>query len=459
MNSYKKLVSTTSILAIGTFSSKVLVFLLMPFYTRVLTSADYGTVDLIIQTCNLLIPLASVGVANSVIRFGLDRDVNKKAVFTTGLLTVLCGFGVLCVVSPILSFAGFISNYVFLVLLYVLVSSLHAVCAQYVQAKKYTRLFAIDGVIRTLLTIGLNILFLAVFKMGIMGYVLATVLSDLISIAFLFFMAALHREIDVHSLNRATTMLMLKYSIPLIPTMLCVWIVSISDRYMIYYMVDPSAAGIYAVSYKIPTILSIVAGIFGDAWQISIVSESAEKRRSFFSNIFSTYQCIAVIGASGLIMTAKISTALLASPAYYEAWRCMPILVMGTMFSCLATFLSSIYMIEKKSIYSLITTALAAGSNVLLNLLLIPALGVMGAAIATCSSYFLMFVVRAFHSRKFIAVSWDLKKFLPSVILVVLQAVLMVLEVPFWLPLQIILFCSILALNLRGLLRSLFRVL
>lgn len=75
MDKYKKLISNTFIFAIGTFSSKVLVFLLMPLYTRVLTTGDMGIVDLIVPTANLIIPIVSVGISNGIIRFGLDRSV------------------------------------------------------------------------------------------------------------------------------------------------------------------------------------------------------------------------------------------------------------------------------------------------------------------------------------------------------------------------------------------------
>lgn len=77
MDKYKRLISNTVIFAVGTFSSKVLVFLLMPLYTRVLTDAEYGVTDLIVQTGNLLLPLVSLGIINAVIRFGLDRGQHR----------------------------------------------------------------------------------------------------------------------------------------------------------------------------------------------------------------------------------------------------------------------------------------------------------------------------------------------------------------------------------------------
>ena len=495
-NSYRKLVSTTLILAVGSFSSKVLVFLLMPFYTRVLSQTEYGAANLIAQACNLLMPLASAGIANSVIRFGLQKNSNKKGVFSMGLVTVLAGSSLLACFTPLLRRLSFLDGYALLTLAYVLASALHSVCAQFVQARKYTKLFALDGVLRTLLTIGLNILLLAVFDLGVTGYLLATILSDLLSTLFLWRMASLSRYFSLSAIDRSVAFTMLRYSIPLIPTMICVWVVSMSDQYMLEYMLNQSgqaadglinqlprllnaagkalkaswnlpadhsvgsaAVAVYVISNKIPHILSIVASIFGDAWQISIVSEDPKKQQRFFSNVFSTYQCIALVGASGLIMTSKLMVTLLAAPSYYIAWRYIPPLVLGATCSCLATFLGSIYMVERQSVYTLLTTLLSAGANIGMNLLLIPKIGVMGAALSTFLSYLLMFLVRGVHPRRFIPVRWHLLKFLPGSALALAQAWVMLAEPPLWPLWQILMFLAVLALNCKELTRSLFRLL
>ena len=87
---------------------------------------------------------------------------------------------------------------------------------------------------------------------------------------------------------------------------------------------------------KIPTILLTVANTFSSAWQLSALSEQpkAEKER-FFSNVFTVYSAIAFVVASGVILTAQISTRLLAAPDYYEAWRYVPVLTLATTFACL----------------------------------------------------------------------------------------------------------------------------
>ena len=84
--------SNTAILAVGTFTSKVLVFLLMPLYTALLSAEEFGIADLVTQTANLIIPLAAVGICDGLFRFALDaggdgRD--EKRVFTSALLVIL----------------------------------------------------------------------------------------------------------------------------------------------------------------------------------------------------------------------------------------------------------------------------------------------------------------------------------------------------------------------------------
>ena len=94
MDKYKKLASNTLIFAIGTFSSKILSFLLMPFVTRMMGTGDYGSADLVQQTVNVLIPVVTLQVNSAALRFALDKAVDKSDVFKVGVRTTLAGFSV-----------------------------------------------------------------------------------------------------------------------------------------------------------------------------------------------------------------------------------------------------------------------------------------------------------------------------------------------------------------------------
>ena len=417
MNQYRTLITNTVLFGLSTFGSRFLNFLLTPFYTRVLTSAQYGVTDLIIQTGNLIIPLAAAGIGSGVIRFGLERGSDKAPVFTTGVVVTLAGFAVLLAVSPLLEGISFLSGYVWLVLLYVVAANLHSVCSQFARTMGHIRLFALDGVLRTVLAIGFNILLLAVFPLGIAGYVLASVFADVAAALFVFLRARQWRYLRLQAMSRAVTARMLRYCVPLIPSGIYGWIISMSDRYLIALLMGSAATGIYAVSNKIPTVLLSIANVFTSAWQLSALAERPKGERTrFFSNVYSMYPAIA----------------FLAAPEYYEAWRYVPVLTLGTTFACLGSFLSSIYMVEKRSAPILATTVAGAAANLVGNFFLIQPWRAMGAAVSTLLSYLLILVLRGGHSRRLLPIRWELGRFLPSVLLLALQCVLTGWELPLW---------------------------
>ena len=420
MNPYRNLMSNTVLFGISTFGARFLTFLLTPFYTRVLTSAEYGVTDLLLQTGNLIIPIASVGIANAVIRYGLERSGDKNGVFTIGVLTTLAGFCLLLLASPLLGQIAFLSGYLWLVLLYVLAANVHSVCSQFARTLGHVRLFALDGVLRTVLTIFFNILLLAVIPMGVTGYVLANVLADGLTTAFVFLRAREWRYLSVSAVSRRDAARMLRYSIPLVPTNLCGWIINISDRYLIALLIGSAATGIYAVSNKIPTVLLTVANTFSSAWQLS--------------------------------------TRLLAAPEYFEAWRYVPVLTLATTFACLGSFLASIYMVEQRSGATLATTLLGAACNLAGNALLIPLLGSMGAALSTLLSYIVIWCVRAVHTRALIRISLGIPRLLASTALLAAQCVLIEKGVTSWYLWSGICLLAVCAVNRRPLLGTLNHV-
>ena len=452
MNPYQTLLSNTVLFGISTFGSRFLSFLLTPFYTRILSSAEYGVTDLLIQTGNLIIPIASAGIANAVIRYGLERTGDKSGVFTTGLLVTLGGFFLLLAAAPLLHQIPFLSGYLWLVLLYVLAANVHSICNQFARAEGHVRLFALDGILRAGLAVLFNILLLAVFPMGIAGYVLSSVLADGISAGFVFYQARQWRQLKLSAVTRQEALRMLRYSAPLVPSSLCSWIINISDRYLIALLVGNAANGLYAVANKVPTVLFMVANTFSSAWQISALSERPrDEKERFFSNVFSVYSAVALVAASGVILTAQISTRLLAALDYYGAWRYVPVLTLATTFGCLGAFLSSIYMVEQRSGATLATTVAGAVCNLVGNYFLIRIWGAMGAAISTWISYLVIFVVRAVHTRSMLRIRLCIPNLAACSLLLCLQCVLMECVSPLWPLWSGVCFAAVAAINAKPL--------
>ena len=174
MGKYKKLLSDTAVLGIGTFASKVLVFLMMPLYTSILAKNEFSVADLITQTANLLIPLACIGIVDGIFRFTLDGESERKKTFSSGLAVLFAAsliFTVIAVALDLTGLSGSMWDYVWLITAYVIAANFHSAVAQYIRAKGNTVLFAVGGIIGTVLTVAFNILFLVVFNLGILGYV------------------------------------------------------------------------------------------------------------------------------------------------------------------------------------------------------------------------------------------------------------------------------------------------
>lgn len=430
MDKYKKLASNTLIFAIGTFSSKILSFLLMPFVTRMMGTGDYGSADLIQQTVNVLIPVVTLQVNSAALRFSLDRAKNKADVFTVGVRTTLIGFVIFLFFSYPISLITIndfnLGEYILLIVLFVLVSSFRQLCQQFVRGSGYVKLFAIDGIISTATTLLFTILFLGPFKWGVTGYIMAIIASDACSVIFFTVTAKLYRYVKPKVLEKSITSQMLKYCVPLIPTVILWWIINVSDRYMITYFVGSSANGLYTAASKIPNFVILFSQIFIDAWQLSAVDEQENKeaRAHFFTKVFRVYSGGVFAVASGLILFCQFITKILVSDAFYDSWQYVPILIIATTYSCIVNFLASVYMAEKKSVMSLLTASSGAVTNIVLNFVFIPIMGANGAALATVCAFLVVFVTRGLNTRKYIKINFKLPLMIAETVILVGQSAL-----------------------------------
>lgn len=438
LDKYKRLVSNTALFAISSFSSKVLSFLLMPFFTRMFGMGEFGDADIITKWAQLFLPIVSVGVANAIIRYGLDKSYDKAAVLTGGLLTELVGVGAFFAFWPLVAKIPGMTGYTTLLYVYVVMSILRNLCSQFVRAKQYTRLYAVDGVLNTVLYLFFIVLFIAGFHWGIAGYVLATAAADFCSALFLFLTARLHRYLRLSHFDGRLLREMLRYALPLIPTSMFWWITNTSDHMFIQEMISSAANGLYVAAYRVPNVIMLFSTLFTEAWQLSAVTDgdrNAPGRARFFSQVFLSYQSLLFMVAGGLIVGSKIIMMALTfskdSP-FNAAWQYIPILVLATVFSCFVTFLGSVYMVELRSGASFYTMMIGAVLNLVLNYLLIPIYGPNGAAFATFFSYFVVFVVRAINTRRYIHIDLHLGRMTVTMLLLAAETALMLAEVPGW---------------------------
>ncbi len=413
MNKYKNLMLNTMILAIGTFGSKILAMLLTRLYTTHMGADILGTKELIETSANFLIPVFTLAMSESVIRYGLDKDFDNKQVFSTAMIVQFFGMIILILLSPVLSIIPFIKGYTSLLVVYVVVSALRQTCSLFVRSIGYMKLYAFDGILATLTLFLFNILFISYLGLGLQGFMYSIIASDLCSVIFLFITTKLWRFFSIKSADKAITRTMLRFSIPMIPTSIMWIITGFSDRIFIKYLPGPegeigsTAAGLYTAASKAPNLVSMVSTVFFQAWNMSAITEYGSKGiGKFYEKVFSAYQSIMFIASAGLIVLVEFVSSILINynehPEYVRAVQYTPVLILSVLMMCFNMFLSSIYTAAKKTQNSFWTSLIVTVLNLVLNFFLIRIYGVHGAIATTFVSYIVCYIIRIIDARRYI---------------------------------------------------------
>ena len=460
MNKYQKLLNNTLIFAIGTFGSKLLSFILVRLYTGCMTTAQYGTADLLYQAANVIYPIVTLSMADALIRFGIDKAYDNKKIYTIALTTTAGGLAVLLLFTPLINSLEAFRGYSLLLFVYCFFSSFKQLAASFVRARGLVKLFAIDGIFSTLIIVVSNLILLLKFDLGVTGYVCSIIISDALSLLGLMIISELYKFSDIKSLDKSLFKEIVKYSLPLVPTYILWWITSASDRYFVIAMVSSAENGIYSAAHKIPTLLLLVTTLFYQAWQMSAIENKDDSDLSgYYKQVYGAYSSLLFIAAAGLIMIAKPFTYILVDndpeKNFVFGYHYTPILIIAMIFQCLCQFLSSIYNVRKKSVNSMVTSIVAAVVNIVLDILLIPRLGAYGAGLATMTAYFACFMVRVFDTRSYVKFDISWFKMIVNMIVVGYMAIVAITEPKAEYVQLIVLFIAVAVFNFDAVLSTL----
>lgn len=451
----KKLGSNLLIFSVGSFAAKLMGYVLLPFYTHVLSQEEYGVFDLVTTTANLLFPLFTLLITEATMRFALDHTNDHRKVFTLSLLTVCAGLAAAAALSPLLLLTVY-RPYVPYFILYYVLNALHTLFAQYAKGREKTKAFAASGIIGAAVTVLLNVLLLAVWKWGLTGYFIAAFAGFGCSSLYLFLRCGMAR--DICRLTRADLPLwreMLRFSLPIMPNSVSWWISTSSDKYIINFVCGVAATGLYAAAYKIPSLFTVFTAVFLGAWQISAVENfGTESSRALYARVWRLFfACLAVAGGA-MIALVKPVTVVLFDAKFYEAWAFVPLLVFATLFHDMAAFLGSVYLAAKRTKMLFWSTLAGALLNIALNLWLIPEWGALGAAFTTFISYFAVWLIRFFDTKKLLRLPYRYATGSLTLAALCGEVAVTTLDIPYAMPVALGLFAAVLFLQAKPFLEA-----
>lgn len=425
----KYLIKNIVIFALGNFGTKFIGFFLVPLYTNVLTTSEYGITDMISTIGMILVPFLTLNICEAVMRFALDVNADYNKIMSIGICALMIAGGAGICVIPFCKILDNMYHYSIYVYFYTVSLAFSQMFSCYLRGKELLLKYSIGNILQSLCIAFLNIIFLVKLNMGIEGYLMAYILANFITAIYAFVVGKVWNVIKNFSIDKRLCKEMIIYAVVLIPNTFMWWIMNSSDRLMVTAMVGATANGIYAIAYKVPTLLSTVTQVFNQAWSYSAIREEKSMDAEKYNNdIYNRLVVIACVCASGLMMIMKVFLKYYVGAEYYEAWRYTPVLIMGFVFSTLGSFVATSYTVHKDSFGFFVSGTVGAVINIVLNFLLIPSYGVMGAAIATAISYFVVFVCRVQNTRKYLKLYILKRCHIIGYMILLVQAITMFIE-------------------------------
>ena len=397
-NRSKYLFKNIGILTISNFASKFLVFLLVPLYTSVLSTEEYGGYDFVYSTIQLLFPILTLNISDAVMRFAMDKEKNSDDVVTIGFRILLKS------ILPIILFfigclyggwIGAIRGYEILILLYFIFYFFYQYLIQMAKGLEKVVDMGIAGILSTIFLLGLNLLFLLVFHMGLLGFYIANVVAQGVPVAYLLVRVRIWRFPILNKIDKSLQKEMLNYCLPLVVTVLWWWVNNTADKYTVTFLRGASANGLLSVSYKMPSIINVVQNVFIQAWQISAIKEyDSGDKEVFYGKYFYAFSVMMSVTCSWLIILTKPISHIMYAKDFYAAWEFVPFLLIASVINSAAGFLGPILAAKKDSKAMALSALYGASVNIFLNIALVYFIGIQGATIATVISSFVMYITR-----------------------------------------------------------------
>ncbi len=421
MSREKSLVKNTIIITIGKICTQLITFFLLPVYTAILSTEEYGIVDLLNTLISLCIPVVTFQIERAIFRHLIDSRNDeikiKNAISTTIITTIIQSIIYLiifCVLAPFIH-----NDYKYFLATNVIASIFSNIMLQIARGLGDNKKYAIGSFLTALTTVLLNVLFIVGFRWGAYGMLFATLIGNIICSIYILMTKKIYKYIRIKSYSKILLKKLWKYSIPLIPNAISWWIFNSSDRIIVSSVLGVAQNGILSASYKFSGIYISIYGIFDMTWTESAALHINDNDSSeFFSKIINTVLKLFAAICFGIISFMPFIFPLMINKKFGEAYNQIPILMLSSLFNVLVGLISVIYIAKKDTKAVARTSIMSAIINLVINLVLIKFIGLYAASISTLVAYMSMGIYRLYDVKKYIKIKLD-KSFILKTLLMI----------------------------------------
>ena len=424
MSRGKSLLKNTLIITFGKVCTQLVTFFLLPLYTGILSTEEYGTVDLLNTLVSLLLPIITFQVEMAIFRELLElRDYNykKRKVISSGVLSVILQCIIFVILFLVLS--PFIhNNYKYFLVVNVIASIFNSLFLQIARGFGDNTKYAFASFLSAVSTVIFNVIFLVVIKLGVNGMLLGTFIGQVISAIYMFFALKIYKYISIFDFDRNVIKKLWKYSLPLIPNQISWWVFSASDRVVVSGILGLSATGLLSAANKFPGMYSTIYGIFNLSWIENISLHIHDKDiNKYFNKMFNIILNLFTSMAIGMIACMPFVYPIMINEKFSAGYGLVPILILSSIFYVIVSMTAVLYTANRDTKKVANTSIMAAIINIVSKLLLIKFVGLYAAAISTFLAYFVMAFYRLIDvGEKYFAVQLNKKNSIITFIMIII---------------------------------------
>ena len=403
---YKTLIQNTGLMFIGSFGSKIISFVMLPFYTMWLSVEDYGTCDIINVYATVLLAFVSLSIGEAIFVIPSQKSKEQQSsYFSSSLVFSICCILLLVVLYFVVTLffnglQGSFTKNIGYICLITSTTLYTTIFQQFCKGINKIKVFAFAGIVQTLVVASMGFVLIPHYKLD--GYIWCILIANGLTMIYIFFSAKLYEYMNIHSYSTERLKEMFNYSIPLIPNSVIWLIVSYLNRPMMENYLGLYALGIYSLANRFPLLINTLYNNFSNSWQISILEQYGKEGFSrFYNNVILLAFCLmSLFVAVFSLFTRPLVQAFLNS-SYFEAIIYIPVLCLSCLFISLGSMVGAIFSAVRKSKYFFYSSVWSALAAIVLNILMIKNFGLYGACWACVISYMIGGFSRVIYAKQF----------------------------------------------------------
>lgn len=392
----KSLMKKSSLYFIGNISTKFINFLLLPLYAYFMTTAEYGTFDLMNTLSNLFAPILFISIWDGALKFLLDDNtLEYESILSTVFIFSGCILTIISIGLIVYSSVFEVNNFYIGICMLLVVSTFLSLWQYSARGLKENTTYISGSIVSSFVNFILCILMLVIFKLGILSLILSFIISSIVGIAIIEIKVGILKKISINKFDLNLLKNILKYSLPLAINAIAGWGILSICRLIVSIKLGSEINGIYAYATKFNQFVMLFGQIFNMAWlEEAILSINNKDANIYFSNSIKNISRIMI----GVLMLAGPSISIyyeiISNTDYSQAVNIFPMLLIVPIIQTISTNIGCIFQAKNKTNIIFYTTIVGAISSILISWIFIDKYKLVSVAIAQAIGMLVMLILR-----------------------------------------------------------------